>query len=193
MIILIYGPQAVGKMTVGQSLASQLKYGMVHDHMILDIAARIYPYHSIEFYNEKRCLLLDIARRSIKNKRGLVLTRTFDFNCLNDQLEIDMLLTLQKDTPIIFVGLDSSLGVRIKRNSTRNRLYHKPTKKNITRSQKRLILASKSFKYFPDNNILSKLSRHIYINNDEKKPCQVTKEIISYIYNTEEHSMIAQT
>jgi cytidylate kinase len=184
MIFVIYGPQAVGKMTVGQSLAKQLGCAIAHDHMILDIAASLYPYHSNEFHFEKRHLLLDIAKRCHDNNRWLVLTRTFDFNSLHDQLEIEMLVNFQQQADITYVGLESTLSTRVFRNKTRNRLFHKPSKRNVNRSEKRLLAASASFQYYPDQIILNRFSKHIHINNEHLTPKQTARIIIDFIHQS---------
>lgn len=181
MIVLIYGPQAVGKMTVGQSLAKQLNCAIAHDHMILDVAASLYPYHSIEFHFEKSHLLLDIAKRCCDNNRSLVLTRTFDFNCLHDQHEIEMFINLQQQAEIVYVGLESKLSTRIFRNRTRNRLFHKPSKRNVNRSEKRLLASASTFQYYPDQSTTSRLNKHIHINNEHLSPWQAARIIVDFI------------
>ena len=42
--ILITGPQAVGKMTVGQELAKQTGYKLLYNHMTIELVRLIFDY-----------------------------------------------------------------------------------------------------------------------------------------------------
>lgn len=39
-LIILFGPQAVGKMTVGQSLASLTNFKLFHNHMSIDFVSQ---------------------------------------------------------------------------------------------------------------------------------------------------------
>ena len=47
--ILIIGPQAVGKMTVGQELAKLLGYKLLYNHLTIDLLLNIFEYSSEQF------------------------------------------------------------------------------------------------------------------------------------------------
>ena len=47
--IMIVGPQAVGKMTVGQELAKITKLKLLHDHMTIEILTKIFDYSKESF------------------------------------------------------------------------------------------------------------------------------------------------
>ena len=53
--VLIIGPQAVGKMTVGQELAKITGYKLFHNHMTIEILTKIFDYSRDSFrkLNEK--------------------------------------------------------------------------------------------------------------------------------------------
>ena len=42
--VLIIGPQAVGKMTVGQELSKLIGYKLMHNHMTIEIVRQIFDY-----------------------------------------------------------------------------------------------------------------------------------------------------
>ncbi len=46
--ILIFGPQAVGKMTVGQELAKVTDLKLFHNHMTIDLVSHFFDYGSDE-------------------------------------------------------------------------------------------------------------------------------------------------
>lgn len=46
--ILIFGPQAVGKMTVGQELAKLTDLKIFHNHMTIDLVSPFFDYSTKE-------------------------------------------------------------------------------------------------------------------------------------------------
>ena len=42
--VLIIGPQAVGKMTVGQELSKLIGYKLMHNHMTIEVVRQIFDY-----------------------------------------------------------------------------------------------------------------------------------------------------
>ena len=44
--VLIFGPQAVGKMTVGQELAKMTDLKLFHNHMTIDLLEPLYGFSS---------------------------------------------------------------------------------------------------------------------------------------------------
>lgn len=43
-LVIIFGPQAVGKMTVGQSLAAMTGFKLFHNHMSIDFVSQFFDY-----------------------------------------------------------------------------------------------------------------------------------------------------
>lgn len=168
-------------MTVGQSLSKIMEFGFVHNHMLIDMFASLYGYGTKEFKNERAHFSVDLIRRCWGYNKNLILTRTFDFNSLNDRAEINMyrqLETIEKGT-IFWIELHSSLKIRLKRNRTENRLKNKPSKRNIELSDKRLIDTNESFEYYcRHGNFFNNL---MAIDNENKSAFEVANSISSWI------------
>lgn len=47
-LIMITGPQAVGKMTVGQELAKLTNFKLFHNHMSIDLVNNFFSYSTKE-------------------------------------------------------------------------------------------------------------------------------------------------
>ena len=47
--VLIIGPQAVGKMTIGQELAKITDYKLLYNHMTIEIVRKIFDYDKETF------------------------------------------------------------------------------------------------------------------------------------------------
>lgn len=74
-LVIIFGPHAVGKMTVGQELAKITGLKLFHNHMTIDLITNFFSYGSDE---GKR--LVELFRREIfeavanSNLEGLIFT-----------------------------------------------------------------------------------------------------------------------
>ena len=45
-LVIIFGPQAVGKMTVGEELSEQTGLKLFHNHMTIDLVSNFFGYGS---------------------------------------------------------------------------------------------------------------------------------------------------
>ena len=80
-LVLIIGPQAVGKMTVGQELEKITELKFMHNHETLELPAKIFGWGS-----EARQRLTELFRTAIfeevakSDLEGLIFTRVFAFD-----------------------------------------------------------------------------------------------------------------
>ena len=132
--VLICGPQAVGKMTVGQELAKLTGLKFMHNHETIDL-----PLKFFEFKSEQRERLTDLFRFSIfeevakSDLKGMIFTLMWAFERQEDWNWV------QRIKDIYDVELETTLEERLKRNKTENRLKNKPTKRNLEFSEKELL------------------------------------------------------
>ena len=47
-IVLLFGPQAVGKMTVGEELEKKTGLPLFHNHMTIDLVVKFIPYGEVQ-------------------------------------------------------------------------------------------------------------------------------------------------
>ncbi|MEK7586217.1 MAG: AAA family ATPase [Patescibacteria group bacterium] len=138
-LIVIFGPPAVGKMTVGQELEKITNLKLFHNHMSMEVVLNFFNYKTPAF--EK---LVDHIREEIfkevasSDLGGLIFTYTWFFEDPKDKIYLDNLIKIFKDksVDIYYVELEADLDVRLKRNKTENRLKHKPSKNDIDNSEK---------------------------------------------------------
>lgn len=67
-LLLLFGPLAVGKMTVGQELAKLTGYKLLHNHMTIDLVAQILEFNSPPFWRLVGDLAPDETARRIRNR-----------------------------------------------------------------------------------------------------------------------------
>ena len=60
--IMIVGPQAVGKMTVGQELSKITDLKLLHNHMTIEVVTKIFDY-SKEIYRKLGGIIFEIIAK----------------------------------------------------------------------------------------------------------------------------------
>lgn len=136
--ILIFGPQAVGKMTVGEELAKKTGLKLFHNHMTIDLVLQFFTW------DEGQDLIRDFRESILKkmassNQEGLIFTYVWAFDMLNDWDYIDYISDIFKNHNVCYVELNSGIETRLDRNQTHNRLEKKWTKLDIEASENRLL------------------------------------------------------
>jgi hypothetical protein len=178
-LIIIFGPQAVGKMTVGHELEKITKLKLFHNHMTIEL---VNPFFSYGTKTGKR--LVNLFREEIfkevakSDMDGLIFTFIWAFNQKNDWDYIAKVCNIfeSKGGKTYFVELETDLSERIKRNNTPHRLEHKPTKRDTIRSEKNLKDAMKKFRM---NSKIGEIKKdeYIRINNNNLGPKKVANII----------------
>ena len=79
--IMIVGPQAVGKMTVGQELAKITNLKLLHNHMTIELLTKIFDYSKEAYTKLNLNFRTQIFEEFAKsNEYGLIFTCCFDFD-----------------------------------------------------------------------------------------------------------------
>jgi len=138
-LIIILGPHAVGKMTVGQELAKLTGLKLFHNHMTIELVSNFFSYGSDEGKRLVKLFRQEIFESVAKSDLpGMIFTFMFAFDIPSEYKYIDSVKELfeQNGAEVCFVELFADFDVRIERNKTENRLLHKPSKRNIEWAEK---------------------------------------------------------
>ena len=74
-LVLLTGPQAVGKMTVGQELAKITGLKLFHNHMTIDLALKFFDYSTKEGQKLVDDLRMDVFEAVAKSDlEGIIFT-----------------------------------------------------------------------------------------------------------------------
>lgn len=165
--VLVFGPQAVGKMTVGQELAKITDLKLFHNHMTIDLVSHFFDYGTKE---GKR--LVHLFRREIfeevskSDLYGMIFTYVWAFDMREDWDYVNEVSRLfeSRGGTVYFVELEADVGERLERNKSSNRLEHKPSKRDIEWSEGDL---KKSMETYRLNSLEGEIksSNYIKINN----------------------------
>ena len=138
--VLIIGPQAVGKMTVGQELAKLTGYKLFYNHMTIETVRLIFDYDKKSYQKMNQLIRYEIFKEFAKsNEKGIIFTGCFDFgkDFKEEKEEVDKWMSLFKESYVI--ELETTLDERLKRNKTANRLEYKPSKRDLEWSENELL------------------------------------------------------
>lgn len=161
--VLIIGPQAVGKMTVGQELSKITGLKLFHNHMTIEMVRLIFDYDKDAYRRMNQVIRYEVFKEFSKsNEKGIIFTGCFDFgkDFEKEKKETDRWMSLFDEAYVI--ELEASLKERLKRNSTENRLENKASKRDLEWSK---------------NDLISSMTRH-KLNSDEGEGEKIFKNYL---------------
>lgn len=177
--ILIFGPQAVGKMTVGQELAKITNLKLFHNHMTIDLVGHFFDYSTKE---GKR--LVNLFRQEIfeevskSDMYGMIFTYVWAFNLQADWDYVNQISQLfeSRGGIVYYVELEADFDERLERNKSDNRLVHKPSKRDIEWSEADLKISMEQYRL---NSLEGEIpySNYLKINNTNLSAPEVAKII----------------
>ncbi|MBJ8073167.1 hypothetical protein BWGOE4_29170 [Bacillus mycoides] len=164
--VLIFGAQAVGKMTVGQELAKITDLKLFHNHMTIDLLEPLYGF-SPEMWRLTHLFRKEIFQSFSKSDHyGMIFTYVWAFNEKKDWDDVESICNIcrSQGVDIYFVELEADIEERLQRNKTPNRLEHKPTKRNIEQSEQNLLSTFESLRLNSKEGEITE-KNYIRINN----------------------------
>jgi len=178
-LVIIFGPLAVGKMTVGTELAKITGMKLFHNHMSIEMLLPIFDYGS-----EKFNLLNSEFRRRIfeefasGNLPGLIFTYVWALDIEYDKIYIDKLTQIfyNVNAEVFYVELFADFEVRKERNKSEFRLNKKPSKNDVISSEKRFIETETRYRLNSNNDFFYQ-ENYVKIDNTNLQP-DVVSEII---------------
>ena len=133
MLLFVFGPPAVGKMTVGRAIAEASDFRLFHNHHTIEPLLEIFGFGTPQF----RTLNSEFRRRVIEEAAasGTRLIFTCVWN-VEEQEDADAVRRLiapyaEAGLPVSFVELHAGLETRWARNRTPYRLAEKKSKRDL--------------------------------------------------------------
>lgn len=146
--VLIFGPPAVGKMTVGHELAKRTGFKLFHNHMTVEPVLDIFEFGSPPFNR-----LVDEFRRRVIEEAvagelpGLVFTFVWGLELANDLELVEAYAKIVEDGggTVHFVELYADRDERLARNGTAFRLEQKRSKRDLEFSRQNLLALDEQY------------------------------------------------
>ncbi|MCR3906468.1 MAG: AAA family ATPase [Tenericutes bacterium] len=181
-LVIITGPHAVGKMTIGQELAKITKLKLFHNHISIELTASLLPFSTPEGreLNERiRNDVFDVFSKS--DSYGLIFTFMWAFDIKADWEYIQRLedLFISRGSEVYYVELEAEYDLRLKRNVTENRLKEKPTKRDLNFSETMFKNIEEKYRLNSYEGEINK-KHYMKINNTNLNPKEVASMIKKY-------------
>jgi hypothetical protein len=129
-LLLIIGPPAVGKMTVGRAVADRSTFRLFHNHHTIELLLDVFDYGTPPF----RTLNGEFRRRIIEEAAeagaDLVFTFVWDLDLPSEADWLARLVAPYGDR-VAVVELVADLDTRLVRNRTEHRLAEKKSKRDL--------------------------------------------------------------
>jgi len=179
--VVIFGPPAVGKMTVGYELAKLTGMKVFHNHMTIDLILEFFPYGHEKFnrlVSEFRQRIFEEVAAS--DLPSMIFTYVWALDQEGDKKTIDSYCEIfkQRGANIYFVELEADLDERLERNKGEFRLSKKTSKRNIVRSEANLISTYKQYRMNSTDDFFYK-ENYIKINNTRLDPQETANKIVA--------------
>ena len=177
--VMIIGPQAVGKMTVGQELAKITGLKLFHNHMSIELVRLIFDYDKTAYRKMNKLIRDEVFKEFSKsNQKGIIFTGCLDFgdNFEQEMKDTKEWMTLFDESYVI--ELETTLEERLRRNKTANRLEHKASKRNLEWSENDLLKSVTKHKLNSDPGVGEKIfENYLRIDNTNISAEEVAKMI----------------
>lgn len=181
--VLIFGPQAVRKMTVGQQQLERLTgLKLFHNHMTIELVAPFFSYGSpqgkrlVNLFRQK--IFEEVSKSDLE---GLIFTYVWAFDLESDWAYVRGLCELfeSRGATVYFVELEADMEERLVRNRSEHRLQHKPTKRNFEFSENDLIQTANRYRLNSYDGEIS-VKNYLRINNTNLSPEETANQIKDY-------------
>lgn len=180
-LIIIFGPHAVGKMTVGQHLAKLTNIPLFHNHESIELALRLMGQDA-PWGDLSNAIRRDVFEHVAKaHGKGLIFTFMWALDHVEDHTYIKSLeeLFIQEGGEVYYIELCADKDVRLERNKSENRLLHKASKRDLDVSEKRFLRLEDKYRLNSYDGEMN-MNNYLKIDNTHREPEEVAKMIKDY-------------
>ncbi len=179
--IIIFGPPAVGKMTVGLELEKSTGIRLFHNHATIEPVLKYFDFGSPPFnrlVKNFRCQIFDEVANS--DLTGLIFTFVWDLDDNSDKdFVMESCATFNAvNADIALVELSADLDERLIRNQSPDRLEAKPSKRDIERSEHNLMALEKNHRLNSNGETIEVPYKHISIDTSKLSASQTAQIIM---------------
>ena len=181
-LVIIFGPPAVGKMTVGMELERLTGFRLFHNHITVDPVLRLFPFESPAY----RRLVPEFRRRIFEefaatDEAGMIFTFVWVLDDPRDRSLVDgAMQTFGKHgASTYFVELDATQAERLKRNERPLRLAEKRLQRDTVGSRAFLLEADRQYQLNTSGSFFYP-EQHLKIDNTALEPAVVAQRIVEH-------------
>ncbi len=188
-LIVVSGPQAVGKMTIAEKIKERLGYSLMVNHDSIEISDKIFGMGTPAQKELNKLIRKGVFDTAIQNDIDMIFTFVTAFDSLEDIEYLNNLRNMFEATggQFYFVELEADVKTRLERNVTPHRLASKFTKNDVERSQRDLLDTMEKYRLNSNDGELI-CTNHLKINNTNLEPEEVADQVVEHFKLISSHS-----
>jgi len=181
-LVLIIGPPAVGKMTVGHELALRTGLKLFHNHQTIDLVLPFFAFGSPPFGRLvgefRRRIFEEVASSDLP---GIIFTYVWAFDLASDDATVQEYSEIfrSRGGRVLYVELESTQEERLRRNETEFRLAAKPFKRDLAASRQQLLDLDDKYQ-LNSRGKLAGTPDYLHIDNTRLSAADVSERIIEF-------------
>lgn len=181
--LVIFGPPAVGKMSVGKGIERVTGIRLFHNHMTIEPVLNFFSFGTPAFHRLvdgfRLRLFEEVAQSDLP---GLCFTFVWDLDSEDDREFVAAACEpfRQRGADISFIELRADLSERLVRNRSPERLREKPSKRNLEQSEANL-LALEGYRLNTDGRIPLEYP-HLVVDTNGRSSKEVADAIIERLW-----------
>lgn len=176
-LLIIFGPPAVGKTTVGKILESKSDFKLFHNHMVMDSVMHLFGVGTPSEDKLSRIIRENVINEAALSGMNLIFTYVWNFGKEKGKTNIDFYKNIYESAggEVIFIELSAPLSVRALRadDSMRN------IDKKYAPNKDRVIALENTLNFTSPDPFF--YSNYIKINTENKTPDEIANEILSFL------------
>jgi hypothetical protein len=186
-LMVVFGPPAVGKMTVGRGVCERTNFRLFLNHHTIEPLADVFGMDTAPF----RTLTGEFRRRVVQEAAAagvaLMLTLVWNLRGVEDAQWVDDLVSpyASADLPVSFVELAADLETRLERNRGEDRLLAKPSKRDLAwsdahvRERENWVMNTDPTVPLAADGLLA-AHRHLRLDNSQVDPQATVERILAW-------------
>lgn len=179
--VIIFGPSAVGKMSVGKAIADKTGMKLFHNHMSIEAVRPVFDFGTPSFNRLVTMIRMETFKEAAKSDmEGLIFTFVWALDLPSEFEYINRAVKVfeEANAEIFYLELEASLETRLERNKHEIRLLEKPSKRELETSKNILYYEEK----YQLNTKEGEFNRpnHLKINNENLEPSEVAEMVIEH-------------
>ena len=180
-LIVVSGPQAVGKMTIAEKIKERLGYSLMVNHDSIEVSDKIFGMGTPAQKELNKIIRKGAFDTAIQYDIDMIFTFVTAFDSPEDIEYLNNLRNMFEATgrQFYFVELEADVKTRLERNVTPHRLASKFTKNDVERSQKDLLDTMEKYRLNSNDGELI-CANHMKINNTNLEPEEVADQVVEH-------------
>ncbi|MBQ2806721.1 MAG: AAA family ATPase [Clostridia bacterium] len=179
-LVILTGPHAVGKMTVGQELAKITGLRLFHNHMSIELSLKLFDFGTPGFRALNETIRKTVFEQfAAGDLPGLIFTYMMDFDEPGEFAYLNEIIELFSSHGAVchVVELCADFEERLARNKSENRLAQKESKRNLERSEAEMRHTQATHRLNSREGEILPFESYLKIDNTNLAPDEVARTI----------------